>query len=82
MTSRVAPPPSRNDEISCRLCAGHFPHLADPLVEGCSLCEPLRADPDTFAPRHFSYDECRSGAPRRHAGCVGRNSHCACDRCF
>lgn len=68
--------------IYCSSCNGIFPELADWRVESCSLCAALYKDPTAFAPRHFSRNECQSGGPRRHAGCIGRNSHCTCDRCF
>lgn len=68
--------------VRCTPCGGDFPRLDERLVDGCVLCAPFRANPEVFAPSHFSSDACQSGGPRQHAGCSRRKSHCTCDRCF
>jgi hypothetical protein len=65
--------------LSCRLCGGTFPRLVLAEMERCSLCP---ADLSAFAPPHYSSDVCTSGGRRAHANCIGRETHCTCDRCF
>ena len=68
--------------VRCALCRGDFPRLTNEVVAGCRGCDERRANPSAFAPWHYSSNHCESGGPRQHAGCIGQDPHCTCDRCF
>ena len=79
MSTSRATTPLAEGMIRCALCGGDFPRLGTSVVDGCEACVSYKG---AFGPAHFSMDSCQSGGARRHADCIGRKSHCTCDRCF